>query len=231
MKPLLLNVSIALTDMEQAKQAAETLLHNGTDPATIPDTLHTIVKDVLYIVGCQCDLALGCEDFTTQPGRVTFAITMTHTDREAEARRKIWEDHFRYTGLTAEDLGKTIVLNGKTYTISWFRSAAPRNCIELTAEDGKRRFTDVPTVLYALKRERPPLEEPYPNAAKICNELANEWGIPVQFGQDINWNGKHLRVLGIRRNAAKYPIRAVDINNGKVYRLTADAVAEHEKTK
>lgn len=57
-----------------------------------------------------------------------------------------------YVGLKADDFGKTITLDGKTFTIAGFRSRAGKKPISLKCADGKMYSAPVDLVKLALAR-------------------------------------------------------------------------------
>lgn len=182
-------------------------------------TLRDAINDALKSVGEKHGVTIHCGNAKYDDYSATFSLdaSIAATEDFDPAREK-WAKHVAFTGLTPEDYGKVIYINGAPYTICGFNSSARKNCIMLKSKGGGEFVADIETVLNALGRNRLGTGDDKLAEAN-CNANAVILGLTVRYGQEITWQRKKFKVVEVNLNAPKYPIIAVDVSTGKRYKL------------
>lgn len=185
--------------------------------------LREAINNALKCVGEDHGVTLHCGNAKYDEYSATFSLDASIAATEDfDPEREKWAKHVAFTGLTAEDYGKSIYIGTAQYTISGFNASAKKNCIRLKSASGKEYVADIETILKALGRNRLGTGDDK-FAEANCNANAVILGLVVRYGQEITWMGKHFKIVDINPKAPKYPIIAADISTGKRYKLPADA--------
>ncbi len=185
--------------------------------------LRDAINDALKSVGEAHGVTIHCGNAKYDEYSVTFSLNASIAATEDfDPEREKWAKHVAFTGLTAEDYGKSIYIGSAQYTICGFNASAKKNCIRLKAANNQEYVADIETVLKALGRNRLGTRDDKLAEAN-CNANAVILGLSVRYGQEITWAGKRFKVVEVNPKASKYPIIAADIKTGKRYKLPAEA--------
>lgn len=181
------------------------------------------IDKALEPIGEKYGISLKCgkAKFSDDSADITVSAAILAT-KDYDPARERWKKNVRFTGLTEEDFGKTIFLDGKPYTICDFKSSARKNSIVVRNEAGASYVTDIETVLKALNRNRLGGSEDR-LAEAMCNRNAVALGLNICYGQEIRWQGQRFKVVEINLRAPKWPIIAVDMATGNRYKLPRSA--------
>lgn len=183
------------------------------------NAINEAVKSVEALYG----VTLHCGNAKYDEYSATFSLDANIAATEDfDPERAKWNKRIAFTGLVAEDYGKTIFVGNTPYTISGFNSSAKKNCIRLKGANGQDYVADIETVLLALGRNRLGTEGDK-LAEATCNSNAVMMGLSIRYGQEIIWTGKRFKILEINLKASKFPIVAVDVSTGKRYKLPLEA--------
>lgn len=143
-----------------------------------------------------------------------------------------WEEYFKtpFAGLTKDDFGKEVNLDGKRYIISGVNPSAKTNKILIREVASGKEFTStIPTIRVCL---HPETFAPHPE--KTEEQKRNEFGVHAfiaglnqyrdKYGFVFDFNGESYRAVDIRTKAPKYPVLAENVKTGKQFAFPASVL-------
>ena len=157
---------------------------------------------------------------------VDFKLTATRAATEDfDPAKAVWDRNTAFTPLFPEDYGKQVQFNGKDYAIAGYVEGAKKRCISIRDANGREFVTDIPTILFALGRTDPAVEQ---TKRFAFQEGAAKLGLDVAYEERILWMGRVYKLLEIRVGSER-PILALEEHTNKRYTFSTKVLKEAEK--